>query len=106
MEERSTYKPYNRWSGGGYSSPKSSMKWTKEQIQILKRKAYGNFSEESLLGKVAELNDHLDRYEKSFLGLYTKHEWAEVERLADEIHAMMNELQGAGTSGDFRGAAL
>jgi hypothetical protein len=65
------------------------MKWTPQQIQALRKKVYGNFGDEELLKKVSELNLHLENYDKSFLSLNTKHEWAEVERIADQLNEMI-----------------
>ena len=75
------------------------MKWTIDRVQHLAKMVYGNFVEENILQKVAELHDHLDKWDKSFLHLNTRHEWAEVERLANEIDEMARPLQKAG---DFR----
>ena len=61
------------------------MKWTTEQIQELKKKAYGNFLDGDISQKVNELNFHLDNYERSFLSPNNRHHRAEVGRLADEI---------------------
>ena len=66
------------------------MKWTREQIQVLKKKVYGNFTDDELARKMSELNLHQEKYERSFLSFYTKHEWTEVERTADEICRMIN----------------
>lgn len=69
------------------------MKWTIEQIQTLSKRIYGNSSDEAILNKLAELHVHLKSYDESFLLMNNKHEWAEVERIADEINAMLLELQ-------------
>jgi len=61
------------------------MKWTTEQIQQLSKKVYGNSSDEKLLQMVGELQAHLKRYEESLLAMHGRHEWEEVERLADVI---------------------
>lgn len=65
------------------------MHWKMEEIQGLSKCVFGNSSDENVLAKVAELQNQLRKYENSFLGLHTKHEWAEVERLADEINQML-----------------
>lgn len=65
------------------------MHWKLEEIQGLSKNVFGNSSDEEVLTKVAELQNQLRKYEHSFLGLHTKHEWAEVERLADEINQML-----------------
>jgi hypothetical protein len=69
-----------------------AMKWTPEQIQTLSKRIYGNSSDETILNKLSELHVHLKNYDESFLQRNTKHEWAEVERIADEINAMLLEL--------------
>ncbi len=63
------------------------MKWTREDVQLLTKKVYGNFMDESLLGKVEEMHVHLEKWDKAFLGPRARHEWAEVERLANEINS-------------------
>jgi len=67
------------------------MRWTIEQIHQLAKKVCGNQKDEQLLKKAEEMNSHLKNYEESFLGLHNKHEWAEVERLADDINRMMRK---------------
>ena len=70
-----------------------NMKWTIERVHHLAKMVYGNFVEERILKKVAEMHVHLEKWDKSFLHLDTKHEWAEVERLANEINEMARPLQ-------------
>jgi len=65
------------------------MKWTIKQIQLLKKKDCGKGNDDEVSQKMAELNAHLDNYEKSFLRHNTRHEWLEVERIADEISGMI-----------------
>jgi hypothetical protein len=71
------------------------MKWNPQEIRDLCKKVSGNCSDEIILAKLAELQAHLKQYEGSFLGLHTKHEWAEVQRLADEVSAMLSEPYGS-----------
>ena len=67
------------------------MKWTIEKLHLLAKRVYGNCSEESILRKLAEMRVHLNKYEKPFFH-HDKHEWAEVERLANEIYELARPL--------------
>jgi len=71
------------------------MKWTIEQIQHLSKTVFGNFSDEAVLAMTGELHVHLKKYHESFLGLHNKHEWAEVERLAEKMNARIQNLPAA-----------
>jgi len=68
------------------------MRWTIEQIKQLSKQVYGNFSDEAVLAMTGELHVHLKKYHESFLGLHNKHEWAEVERLAEQMHTRIRNL--------------
>ena len=70
------------------------MEWTIERIHRLAKMVFGNCSEESILQKLAEMHVHLNKYEKPFFH-HDKHEWAEVERLANEINELVRPLQKA-----------
>lgn len=67
------------------------MKWTREEVQLLTKRIYGNFSDERILQKVREMNAHLEKWDKSFLHRNARHAWAEVERLAGEINKLVEE---------------
>lgn len=65
------------------------MHWNVEDIQGLLKKVFGNSSDGKILTKLSELQTQLRKYDSSFLGLHTRHEWTEVERLANEINQML-----------------
>jgi len=69
------------------------MEWTIERIHVLSKRVYGNFTDEELLKVTAELHIHLKKYDESFLTKHSKHEWAEVERLAELINERFSLLQ-------------
>ena len=70
------------------------MRWTIEQIKQLSKQVYGNFSDEAVLAMTGELHVHLKKYHESFLGLHNRHEWAEVERLAEQMNTRIRNLPG------------
>ena len=70
------------------------MEWTIERLHLLSKRVYGNCTGESILQKLAEMHVHLNKYEKPFF-LHDKYEWAEVERLANEINELAGPLHKA-----------
>ena len=71
------------------------MNWTPREIQMLVKKAYGNFTDEKILRKAAELRLHLNMHESAIFNSRARSEWTEVERIAGELDAMIH-LSGGG----------
>ena len=67
------------------------MKWSRQAVLVLKKRVFGNFQNDHLDKKLLELETHLENFDNILLSYRHKHEWCEVERLADEIDRMLEQ---------------
>jgi len=65
--------------------------WSKEEIIALKKRVYGNITDDEILEKLRLLEAHLQKYHHSILPRKRRDEWSSVEQIAGAIARLIRQ---------------